>query len=82
MVPNPVNLWMNVPVAGDEISITEPLSSPGDHVRLAAAMDVIVVFSACPMDVVPINGEDCTPMPVHYAVEASAASKFLNSPPV
>lgn len=72
-VPNPVNLWMNVPVAGDEISITAPLSSPGDHVRLAAAMDLLVVFSACPMDVVPINGDDCVPKPVHYAVEPAAS---------
>ena len=70
LVPNPVNLWMNVPVAGEEIDITPPLSRPGDFVRLTAEMDLYVVFSTCPMDVVPINGEDCTPQPVHYAVEA------------
>lgn len=72
-VPNPVNLWMNVPVEGEELNITPPLSRPGDHVRLTAEMDVFVVFSTCPMDVVPINGEDCTPRPVHYAVQSKSA---------
>ena len=32
-------------------------------------MDLFVVFSARPMDVVPINGEECKPMPVHYRVQ-------------
>lgn len=69
-VPNPVNLWMNVPVTGDEMDITPPLSRPGDHVRLLAEIDVIVILSTCPMDIVPINGEDCMPRAVHYAIEA------------
>ncbi|MDH3743421.1 MAG: urea carboxylase-associated family protein, partial [Hyphomicrobiales bacterium] len=68
-VPNPVNLWMNVPVVGEDIDVTPPLSRPGDHVLLRAAMDLYVVFSACPMDIVPINGTDCKAMPVHYRVE-------------
>lgn len=68
-VPNPVNLWMNVPVAAGELDITPPLSKPGDYVRLVAEMDVTVILSTCPMDIVPINGADCKPMPVHYAIE-------------
>jgi hypothetical protein len=69
IVPNPLNLWMNIPVTGsEEISIGEPLSKPGDHVLLEALVDVVVVLSACPMDVVPINGPDCTPRPVHCQV--------------
>ena len=71
VVPNPVNLWMNVPVKDTELDITPPLSRPGDHVRLKAQMDLFVILSACPMDVVPINGEDCTPQPVHYRREAA-----------
>jgi uncharacterized protein YcgI (DUF1989 family) len=31
-------------------------------------MDVIVVMSACPQDVTPINGTDCTPRDIQYAV--------------
>lgn len=66
LVPNPVNLWMNVPVQGNEMSLTPPLSQPGDRVTLKAEADVIVVFSACPMDITPVNGPDLTPKPVHY----------------
>lgn len=68
-VPNPVNLWMNVPVTAGEMDITPPLSKPGDHVRFVAEMDVTVILSTWPMDIVPINGEDCTPRAVHYAIE-------------
>jgi uncharacterized protein YcgI (DUF1989 family) len=66
-VPNPVNLWMNIPVIESErIELRPPTSRPGDHVLLRALMDVIVVFSACPMDVTPINGEDREVKPVHF----------------
>jgi len=68
-VPNPVNLWMNIPVLDNaRIELRPPESRPGDHVLLLALMDVIVVFSACPMDVTPINGEDRQPKPVHFEV--------------
>ena len=68
-VPNPVNLWMNIPVLDDaRIELRPPESRPGDHVCLRALMDVIVIFSACPMDVTPINGEDRQVKPVHFEV--------------
>jgi uncharacterized protein len=67
LVPNPLNLWMNIPVSDSEkIGMEPPLSRPGDHVLLRALMDVIVIFSACPMDVTPINGSDRTPKAVHF----------------
>jgi uncharacterized protein YcgI (DUF1989 family) len=67
--PNPVNLWMNVPVLEDaRIDLRPTESRPGDHVLLRALMDVIVVFSACPMDVTPINGADRQVKPVHFEV--------------
>ena len=67
LVPNPLNLWMNIPVSDSEtIGMEPPLSRPGDHVLLRALTDVIVVFSACPMDVTPINGPDRTPKAVHF----------------
>jgi uncharacterized protein len=69
IVPNPLNLWMNIPVSDSEkIGMEPPVSRPGDHVLLRALMDAIVVFSACPMDVTPINGPDRTPKPVHFEV--------------
>jgi len=68
LVPNPLNLWMNVPVVdgAGTIAIEAPLSKAGDYVILRAQMDLIVIFSACPMDVLPINGEDRTPRAVHF----------------
>jgi uncharacterized protein YcgI (DUF1989 family) len=55
--PAPFNLFMNVPVAGDgTLDRVPPQCRPGDRVRLQAEMDLVVVFSACPQDVTPING--------------------------
>lgn len=73
LVPNPVNLWMNVPITGEAIDVTMPLSRPGDHVLLRAEMDLVLVFSACPMDITPINGPDRLPRPVHYRLVRSPA---------
>jgi uncharacterized protein YcgI (DUF1989 family) len=56
-VPCPLNMWMNIPVKPDASLAFEPtVSRPGDHVLLRAEMNVVVVFSACPMDLTPING--------------------------
>ncbi|MGD1876454.1 MAG: DUF1989 domain-containing protein [Kiloniellaceae bacterium] len=69
-VPQPLNLWMNIPV--DDawgIDWKPPVSQPGDHVLLRAEMDCIVAMSACPQDIIPINGEACTPVGVEFAVE-------------
>lgn len=69
-VPNPLNLWMNIPITNDrDIAIGTPLSKPGDHVVLRALMDAIVVLSCCPMDITPINGDDRTPKSVRFSVE-------------
>lgn len=65
--PSPLNLFMNVPVRADgTVSFEAPVSEPGSHVRLRAEMDLIIVFSACPQDMVPVNGVNCTPTEAHY----------------
>ena len=67
--PSPWNLFMNIPVAPDgSVSFEPPVSRPGDHLTLRAEMDCIVVFSACPQDMVPINGVDCVPTEAHFQV--------------
>jgi len=71
-LPNPLNLWMNIPVTNNrDVAIATPLSKPGDWLVLRAQMDVIVVLSSCPMDVTPINGDDRTPRPVECEVLAA-----------
>ena len=67
--PSPWNLFMNIPVgAGGEVSFEPPVSKPGDYLTLLAEMDCIVAFSACPQDMVPINGVDCVPTEAHFQI--------------
>lgn len=71
-VPCPLNLFMNIPIGqAGELAFLPALSQPGDAVTLRAEMDCIVVFSACPQDLVPINGVNCTPRDVELRVLAT-----------
>jgi uncharacterized protein len=57
VVPQPVNVFMNVPVAPDgTLGLLPALSAPGDAIGLRADIDCLVVVSACPMDINGING--------------------------
>jgi hypothetical protein len=61
--PSPWNMWMNIPVgAGGSVSFEAGVASPGDHVVLRAEMDIVLAFSCCPQDILPINGVACTPV--------------------
>jgi uncharacterized protein YcgI (DUF1989 family) len=67
--PSPLNLFMNIPVDADgSITRLPPASRPGDHVLLRAEVDLVLVFSACPQDITPINGPACTPLDAHFAI--------------
>jgi uncharacterized protein YcgI (DUF1989 family) len=56
-VPDPLNLFMNVGWGSDgELAFLSPAGVPGVLVRLRAEDDVVVVMSACPQDLNPING--------------------------
>ena len=71
--PSPLNLFMNIPVGGEgSISFEAPVSTPGSYVSMRAEMDLIVAFSACPQDLVPVNGTDCVPTEAHYRIDAKA----------
>ena len=62
-----LNLFMNIPVVdGNAIDVLPPVSTPGSYVTLRAEMDCLVVFSACPQDMVPINGAAMTPTAAHF----------------
>ena len=67
--PSPWNLFMNIPVARDgSVGFEPPVSTAGDYITLRAEMDCVVAFSACPQDMVPINGVDCVPTEAHFQV--------------
>ena len=66
-VPQPLNLWMNIPVNKDwSVDWLPPVSKPGDKVRMRAEMDCICAMSACPQDMIPIN--NMKPVDVHFRV--------------
>lgn len=70
-VPSPLNLFMNIPVKQDHsIAWDPPVSKAGDIVSLRAVLDCVVVMSACPQDLIPINGADCKPQSVTFSVSA------------
>lgn len=69
-IPAPFNLWMNIPVAADGACQFLPtVSRPGDRVAFRARMDCIAVVSACPMDLVPINGPGGKVMDLAFQVD-------------
>jgi uncharacterized protein YcgI (DUF1989 family) len=67
-VPSPLNLFMNVSSEGGVLELLPSVSRPGDHVVMRAERDVIVVLSACPQDIVPINGPELEPRDVEIEV--------------
>ncbi|MDQ2802907.1 MAG: urea carboxylase-associated family protein [Pseudomonadota bacterium] len=69
--PSPLNLFMNIPVRADgSLSFEAPVSTPGSYVSLRAEMDLVIAFSACPQDILPINGTARTPTEAHFQILA------------
>ena len=67
--PSPLNLFMNIPWEEDGgLEFETPLSAPGDHVLLRALMDCVVAMSACPQDVLPVNGLNRQPTEAHFEI--------------
>ena len=67
--PSPLNLFMNIPWddAG-RLAFSAPVSKAGDYVVFEADLDAIVAFSACPQDILPINGESREPTEAHFRI--------------
>jgi uncharacterized protein YcgI (DUF1989 family)/peptidoglycan/xylan/chitin deacetylase (PgdA/CDA1 family) len=56
-LPDPLNLFMNVAIDHrGGLEIREPVSEKGQYVVLKAEVDLVLVMSACPQDLVPVNG--------------------------
>jgi uncharacterized protein YcgI (DUF1989 family) len=74
-IPHPtlasLNVFMNITVLPDGRSLdTRPtVTKAGDYIVFRAEMDCIVAFSACPQDIVKIQGvSDNTPKDAHCCV--------------
>ncbi|RWR05899.1 urea carboxylase-associated family protein [Siminovitchia fortis] len=70
-VPDPINFFMNnvLDDQGD-YEIHEPLSKPGDYVRLRALEEVVIACSTCSQDMAPVNGFKVTSLKMQI-VEAN-----------
>jgi uncharacterized protein YcgI (DUF1989 family) len=67
--PAPLNLFMNIPVVGgNRVEVCPPVSTPGSYVTLRAEIDCLAAFSACPQDLLPINGSDLRPTEAHVEI--------------
>jgi len=67
-VPQPFNLFMNTFVEPDgTMHIKDPISKAGDIVLMKALTAVIVVVSACPMDLNPVGGSGITDLEIMVA---------------
>src|SRR6266446_3397302 len=67
--PSPLNLFMNIPWTGaGALSFEEPKTKPGDYVVLRAEIDAVVAMSACPQDILPINGRAGRPTEAHFQI--------------
>jgi uncharacterized protein YcgI (DUF1989 family) len=69
VTPSPLNLFMHIPwTVGGKLSWEEPLSQPGSYVTLRTEMDLVIAFSACPQDILPINGRVGQPTEAHFHI--------------
>ncbi|KAF2131926.1 hypothetical protein P153DRAFT_420996 [Dothidotthia symphoricarpi CBS 119687] len=91
IAPTPLHLFMNAPLElgsaaqgekgvgakGAVLSVSAPVAKKRSFVRFRAERDVVVVFSACPMDVGPQNGGRC--MAANFMVEEAEGEDLAAS---
>ncbi|GAA6154260.1 urea carboxylase-associated family protein [Pseudoteredinibacter isoporae] len=69
LVPDPFNLWMNVPISpSNTVSFEPPVSSENSRVLLRIHGDCLLVMSACPQDITPVNGEGKNPSHLEFSI--------------
>jgi uncharacterized protein YcgI (DUF1989 family) len=68
LVPQPFNLFMNTFVESDgTLLIRDPISKSRDKITMIARMSLIIVVSACPMDLNPVGGQGITDLEIIVA---------------
>jgi uncharacterized protein YcgI (DUF1989 family) len=69
--PCPFNIFQNSQPDGKTgaIEFFPPAAKPGDSVTLRAEMDILIVFSCCPQDLIPVNGPNGgEPREAHFEI--------------
>lgn len=75
-VPDPVNFFQNTPIdTNGKILPKLGVTKPGDSVVLRAEMDLIMVVTACAMDLSLINGGSCTGIRIEAARKDAHAGR-------
>lgn len=54
-MPDPLNLFMNVAINGNDLTCLNPESHAGDFITLKAEQECVIIMSACPMDLSACN---------------------------
>ena len=68
-VPCPLNLFMWVEVVdGTRLEFRASRAVEGQYVALRAEMDLVIAFSACPQDLIPIGGAGHVPTEAHFTI--------------
>ena len=79
MVPQPFNLFMNTFIESDgTLLIRDPISKRGDKIIMIARMHLIIVLSACPMDLNPVGGQGITDLEIIVADSEEEMMRILN----
>ncbi len=79
LVPQPFNLFMNTFVESDGmLLIRGPLSKSGDKIIMIAKMSLIIVVSACPMDLNPVGGQGITDLEIIVTDTEEEIMRILN----
>jgi uncharacterized protein len=69
--PQPINVFMRIPVGADgRLSWLAATSTAGASVTFEAALDCVVVVSACPQDIVGINAAGLSPLALDVVSQA------------
>jgi uncharacterized protein YcgI (DUF1989 family) len=78
LVPQPFNLFMNTFVEPDgSLIIKDPISQKGDKIVMTAKMSLVIVVSACPMDLNPIGGAGITDLEIAVADTETEIRRYL-----
>jgi uncharacterized protein YcgI (DUF1989 family) len=64
-LPSPFNTFQNVEINGDGgIAIVPPKVEAGQYIEMRAESDLLIIISACPMDIADTNGPDGKTRPI------------------
>lgn len=75
--PASLNLFMNVPISENgSLERVPPRSVAGDTLQLRAEADILLVLSACPQDITPINGASRKPADIGLSISDGTVIDF------